>query len=134
MFVSNVERARTTGDARLVERLVANLVSNAVHHNVARGEVTVTTHDRGGHAVLTVTNTGPTIPPSELSRLFRPFQRGGAERSGGSGSGSDSHGLGLGLSIVDAIAQAHSATITTRAPSTGGLEIEVDFPAPATHT
>jgi signal transduction histidine kinase len=134
MFVTNVERARTTGDARLVERLVANLVSNAVHHNVARGEVTVTTHDRGGHAVLTVTNTGPTIPPSELSRLFRPFQRGGAERSGGSGSGSDSHGLGLGLSIVDAIAQAHSATITTRAPSTGGLEIEVDFPAPATHT
>jgi signal transduction histidine kinase len=115
--------AGTTGDPRLVERLVANLVGNAVRYNVPQGRVTIETDTRAGRAVFTVTNTGPQIPPAELTRLFRPFQRLDAHRS------SDADGLGLGLSIVDAVAQAHSATIAARPGSDGGLQIEVAFPA-----
>jgi signal transduction histidine kinase len=124
-FETTLEPAQTTGDPRLVERLVANLLSNAVRHNVPGGTVTVDTRTRAGRAVVAVTNTGPTIPPSELARLFGPFQRLDADRA------SDADGFGLGLSIVDAIAQAHSATIAARSRPDGGLQVEVDFPAGA---
>ena len=124
-FDTRLEPARTTGDPRLVERLVANLVGNAVRYNVPRGRVTVETDTRAGRAVLTVANTGPQIPPAELARLFRPFQRLHADRT------TDADGLGLGLSIVDAVARAHAATITTRPGPDGGLEVEVDFPPAA---
>jgi signal transduction histidine kinase len=115
--------AHTTGDARLVERLVANLVGNAVRHNDPGGYVTVTTETVGARAVFTVTNSGPKISPAELPRLFRPFQRLNIDRT------ADTPGLGLGLSIVDAIARAHGATISTAAGEQGGLRIEVAFPA-----
>ena len=119
--------AHTTGNPRLVERLVANLLSNAIHHNVAGGNISLTTETRDGRAVLTVANTGPKIPASELERIFQPFQRlGPARTNNGHGLG-----LGLGLSIVQAIADAHEATITTRAPADGGLYIEISFPAAA---
>ncbi len=120
---TTLDEARTTGDPRLVERLVANLLSNAVRHNVPGGRVTIDTHTESGRAVLTVSNTGPKIPSRDLSRLFRPFQRLTTGRAGNAG------GLGLGLSIVDAIAQAHNATITTVAQPDGGLSITVAFPA-----
>ena len=115
--------AQTAGNPRLVERLVANLLSNAIHHNVAGGSISLTTETRGGHAILTVANTGPKVPASELERIFRPFERLEAART------SNGQGLGLGLSIVQAIADAHEATVTTRAPADGGLHIEVSFPA-----
>jgi signal transduction histidine kinase len=120
---TRLDPARTTGDPRLVERLVANLLGNAVRYNVPNGRVTVETATRAGRAVLTVTNTGPRIPPTELARLFRPFQRLHADRP------TDADGLGLGLSIVDAVARAHSATIATHPGSGGGLRVEVGFPA-----
>jgi signal transduction histidine kinase len=115
--------APTTGNPRLVERLVANLLSNAIHHNMEGGSVSLTTDTRDGHAVLTVANTGPKIPASELERIFLPFQRLDPART------SNGHGLGLGLSIVQAIADAHEATVTTSAPADGGLRIEISFPA-----
>jgi signal transduction histidine kinase len=114
--------AHTTGNPRLVERLVANLLSNAVKHNVVGGHVHLTTETRGGHVVLTVANTGPMIPASELERIFQPFQRLDPART------NDNHGLGLGLSIVQAIADAHEATVATEAQSDGGLRIQVSFP------
>jgi signal transduction histidine kinase len=118
-----IQPAHTTGNPRLVERLVANLVSNAVDHNIDGGNVSVATGSRDGHAVLTVANTGPKIPASELERIFQPFQRLEPART------NNGRGLGLGLSIVRAIADAHDATITTEAPAAGGLRIEVSFPA-----
>jgi signal transduction histidine kinase len=120
-FDVSIDPAHTTGNPRLVERLVANLLGNAIQHNVENGSVSVTTETRGGRALLTVENSGPTIPPAELDRLFQPFQR-------LEGSRTNSHGLGLGLSIVSAIADAHDATITTDAPADGGLRIQVSFP------
>ena len=120
---ASLEPAHTSGNPRLVERLVANLVGNAVHHNVPGGSVDLATETRDGHAVLTVANTGPTIPSSELERLFQPFQRLDTTRT----TGTD--GFGLGLSIVRAIADAHDATIETEAPAEGGLRIRVSFRA-----
>jgi signal transduction histidine kinase len=113
---------RTSGDKRLGERLLANLVDNAARYNVPNGRIEVATSTRAGSAVLTVLNTGPIVAPADLDRLYQPFQRLDAERNG------DQDGLGLGLSIVHAIATAHGATVATRARSNGGLEIEVTFP------
>jgi signal transduction histidine kinase len=111
------------GDKLLTGRLVANLIGNAVRHNVADGSVEVSTAARDGRAVLTVANTGPAVPPEAVGRLFQPFRRLDGRRV------RHDSGHGLGLSIVDAIASAHSATVTARARTGGGLSIEVTFPA-----
>jgi signal transduction histidine kinase len=118
--VVRLEPARTAGDPELLERLVANLVSNAVRHNVVGGRIEVATRTRTGRSVLTVVNTGPLVPAAELQRLFQPFQR----LSSNSGDG-----VGLGLAIVQAIAEVHNATVTAQARPGGGLGIDVAFTA-----
>jgi signal transduction histidine kinase len=118
-----LEPARTTGDPQLIERLVANLVANAVRHNVPGGRLEVGSYTRAGRAIFTIANTGPLIPASELTRLFQPFQRLGSH------PGPAADGAGLGLAIVQAIATAHDAIVTARARTDGGLEVDVAFPA-----
>jgi signal transduction histidine kinase len=115
--------ALTPGDPRLIERLVANLVDNALRHNTPGGRVAITTGTRAGHAVVTVTNTGAAVPAAQIGRLFQPFQRLDADRTGAPG------GLGLGLSIIAAIANAHGADLSARPRTGGGLKVEVGFPA-----
>jgi signal transduction histidine kinase len=116
--------AWTTGDPHLVESLVANLVDNALRHNLPGGWVEIATATTAGRAHLTVRNTGPLIPPSELERLFQPFQQYGRERI------RSADGYGLGLAIVRAIADAHGATLAPRARPDGGLDVDVSFPSP----
>jgi signal transduction histidine kinase len=115
--------ARVTGDPRLAERLVHNLVDNAIRYNQRAGRIGITAGTRNGRAVLAVTNTGPPVPPTEVDRLFQPFQRLSPNR------GSHADGTGLGLSIVKAIADAHQATITAAPQPHGGLNIMVSFPS-----
>lgn len=122
-FATALEPARTSGDQRLVERLVANLVDNAVHYNVPGGRVEISTGTHSGRAVLTVANTGPAVPDTKIDRLFQPFERLENGRTG------NSNGNGLGLSIVQAIATAHGAAVTARPREGGGLEIETSFEA-----
>jgi signal transduction histidine kinase len=114
--------APALGDARLAERLAANLVDNAVRHNVTHGIIQVSTGIRAGHAVLSVRNTGPVIPGDQVGRLFQPFQR-SANRTG------TGDGLGLGLSVVAAIAEAHGAWLQAEALAGGGLGVQAGFPA-----
>jgi signal transduction histidine kinase len=119
---ADIETAILDGDPLLVQQLVTNLIDNAVRHNVPGGDVRVATGTSDGQAVLSVTNSGPVIPPAEVDRLFQPFQRFGprpARRDGG-------HGLGL--SIVHAIATSHGATVAARALPGGGLAVDVTFP------
>jgi signal transduction histidine kinase len=118
---ASLDPAPGTGDPRLVERLVANLVDNAVRHNVPGGIVRIATGVHAGRAVLSVGNSGHRIPPAELDRILQPFQQGGESRAG------HGNGHGLGLSIVNAIAAAHDATLSLRPPAEGGLEVEVGF-------
>jgi signal transduction histidine kinase len=111
------------GDRLLAERLVANLVGNAVRHNVVGGKVEISTATRDGRAVLAVANTGAPIPPEAVARLFHPFARLDGRRL------RLDNGHGLGLSIVRAISAAHGASIIAHARRGGGLSIEVTFPA-----
>jgi signal transduction histidine kinase len=116
--------APTAGSPQLAEQLTANLIDNALRHNVPAGQVEVATGTQGSRAVLVVANTGPPVPATTINMLFQPFQQLTADRT------SRSEGLGLGLSIVQAIADAHDATITARPRPEGGLFIEVSFPDP----
>jgi signal transduction histidine kinase len=117
--------APASGDPRLAERLVANLVDNALRHNMPGGRVEVVTGSSVGGSVLSVINTGPVVPAEAVGRLLQPFQRLGADRTG------HGEGVGLGLSIVQAIAQAHGANLVIRPQTAGGLRAEVTFPRPA---
>ena len=100
-----LEPAPIAGDARLLERLIANLIDNAIRHNTPAGHVEIATGTRDRHLFVSIANSGPTIPPEEIGRLFQPFQRLGAERTG------HNTGHGLGLSIVQAIAKAHQGEL-----------------------
>jgi signal transduction histidine kinase len=114
--------AQAVGDSRLIESLVANLVDNALRHNIPDGDIAISTRTVGGRAALSISNTGPVIRPEDIDRLFQPFQQVSAERV------RQGAGHGLGLTIVRAISDAHGATITARPGSGGGLDIEVLFP------
>jgi signal transduction histidine kinase len=119
--------APTEGDPQLLERLVGNLVENAVRHNVDGGWVRVRTGTDSGDGVaasawLSVANTGAEIAHGEVEQLFQPFRRGGTARTG-------SRGAGLGLSIVRAVAAAHGGVVSATPRSGGGLEVTVRLPA-----
>jgi signal transduction histidine kinase len=119
---ADIQPAILDGDPLLVQQLAANLIDNAVRHNIPGGDIQVATRTSRAGAVLSVTSAGQVIPAAEVDRLFQPFQRLGprpARRDGG-------HGLGL--SIVRAIATAHAATITAQPRPGGGLAIDVTFP------
>jgi signal transduction histidine kinase len=119
---ASLQPAALDGDPLLVQQLVTNLIDNAVRHNIPGGDIRVTTGTSHAAAIVSVTNSGPVIPPAEVDRLFQPFQRLGPRPA------RDGHGLGL--SIVRAIATAHAATITARPRPAGGLAIDVTFPPP----
>jgi signal transduction histidine kinase len=113
------------GDPVLLERLVQNLVENAVRHNLASGgrvSAATTTMDDGS-ARLIVTNTGPVVPPYEVPALFEPFHRIREERGRGG-----TPGVGLGLSIVRAVARAHRGEVTAVPREGGGLIVTVTLP------
>jgi signal transduction histidine kinase len=115
--------ASVLGDPALVQRLVANLVGNAVRYNRPHGwiELECATSPRG--TTLRVANSGPVVPAEAVEGLFEPFHRLGSERVADNGH------YGLGLSIARAIATAHGATITAEARPEGGLSVTVAFPA-----
>jgi signal transduction histidine kinase len=121
---TTIRPAPLDGDPRLIERLVTNLIANGLGHNVAGGQVQVSTAVIDGRATLSVTNTGPVIPPGEIDRLFQAFQRLDPSRT----HHTDGHGLGL--SIVRAITDAHGATITAQPRPEGGLTVTVTFAPP----
>ncbi|HEX4033702.1 MAG TPA: ATP-binding protein [Solirubrobacteraceae bacterium] len=116
--------APTVGDPRLIERLIANLIDNAIHHNSAGGLIEIATRTSDGRALVSISNSGALVPPEEVERLFEPFQRLGNART------RHDNGYGLGLSIVHAIADTHGAKLSATALPQGGLSVEVSFPPP----
>jgi signal transduction histidine kinase len=108
------------GEDVLLERLLTNLVQNAIKYNYKGGEVHVVV---GRTPALIVANTGQPVPPDAVDELFEPFKRLGGDRIDHSG------GAGLGLAIVRSIVRAHGGTVAASAQHTGGLRIEVDLPA-----
>jgi signal transduction histidine kinase len=127
---ADLQPAPTSGDPVLLERLVQNLLENAVRHNVPSGWVAVRTETNGDWVSLTVSNTGPVVPRYEVETLFLPFRRLMAERA------SPERGFGLGLSIVRAVARAHGgvASAVPRDPDEGGgLDVTVTLPGIDSH-
>jgi signal transduction histidine kinase len=119
---TSLQPAPTDGDAALLERLIANLIDNAMHHNDDRGEVEIRTVGDAAGSLVSVSNTGPGIPAAEVERLFEPFERMGDRRA----AMTDGH-HGLGLSIVRAIAAAHGAAVSAQPLADGGLVVTVSF-------
>jgi signal transduction histidine kinase len=118
---ATLEPAIIYGDPVLAERLIANLVDNAVRYNHAGGDVWVCSRTTAGSSQLTVANTGPVISPADAGRIFQPFQR---------LSDRTSHdGFGLGLAIVASIAAIHGGTATARPRNGGGLSVTVTIPS-----
>jgi len=113
--------ALAAGDPRLLERMVGNLVENAVRHNVEGGWLHVRTLTDGAGAELVVDNSGPVVEPARAGELFDPFRRGGAARASG-------RGAGLGLSIVSAVVTAHRGSVSATPREGGGMRVEVQLP------
>jgi signal transduction histidine kinase len=118
---AKLDLAETVGDPQLLERMITNLVGNAVRHNEPGGWVRLRTGSTPGAAYAEIANSGPVIPDDKVAGLFEPFQR--MESRTGS-----SDGVGLGLSIVRSVATAHHATVTARSQPGGGLAISVVIP------
>jgi signal transduction histidine kinase len=121
---SALEPAPAVGDPVLVERLVANLIDNAVRHNVADGWVEVSTGDSDGMAFISVANGGPVIEETEVASLFEPFRRLCPHQGPGAPSG-----VGLGLSIVQSVVAAHHGQLSARPQAGGGLAVLILLPA-----
>jgi signal transduction histidine kinase len=121
LLTVDAEPAVVNGDAGLLERLIFNLVDNAVAHNCGGGFAEVRVEPRGDAAALTVTNTGPHVPDESVGLLTEPFHRLDRRR--------DRRGAGLGLSIVRAVAAAHGGRLELSARPDGGLVADVELPA-----
>ena len=107
------------GVAKLIRRSVRNLLENA--HRYADGEVTLTLVQKDGHAVITVRDQGPGVPPDQQQRIFEPFYRlpGASERDGG---------VGLGLALVKSIALRHGGSVSCTNATGGGACFEIRLP------
>ena len=119
-----LHHAQVTGDRVLLERLVSNLIDNAVKHNVTGGWVLARTRTDAGSAELTVANGGEHIPADQVTGLFEPFRR----LSGRTGN---RPGTGLGLSIVSSVANAHGGHAQAHARPDGGLDVQITLSATA---
>jgi signal transduction histidine kinase len=117
----DVEPAHTVGDPYLLERLIGNLVENAVRHNVDGGWLRLSCGETTDRAWLHVANGGAVIPQSDVEGLFEPFRRGGKGRTA-------SRGAGLGLAIVRLIVEAHHGRVQAAAPPFGGLALRIELP------
>jgi signal transduction histidine kinase len=117
---TTLDDAPVTGDAVLLERLVANLLDNAERYNIAGGTVAISTTTHDATSVLRVVNTGAVVPADMVERLFLPFTR--------LDDLTRHDGFGLGLALVSSITAIHGGSVDATAVPAGGLDITVRVP------
>ena len=121
--VDGIHGGAVHGSPERLQRVLFNLIQNAIHHTPTDGSVTVRTERNGDGIDIEVADTGPGIPREHRDRVFEPFYRGDAARSGDGGSG-------LGLAISQAIVEAHGGRIWIEdAPV--GTKVRFHLPTPA---
>lgn len=116
---SDLAEQTVIGEAPLVERLITNLVGNAIKYNDKGGSVSIRVTAPGR---FVVDNTGPQVAQPDVARLFEPFRRASGDRLDHSG------GVGLGLTIARSIVAAHAGQIEAHANPDGGLTVSVELP------
>jgi signal transduction histidine kinase len=128
---TQLEPTAVRGDATLLERLIANLLSNVERYTPAGGDVSITTRLDSQRALVEVENAGPILSDEDVANALRRFHRrpggDGAVRADARGGLHVSHGVGL--AVVQSIAQAHGAVLHARPRAEGGLRAVVSFPA-----
>jgi signal transduction histidine kinase len=116
----SLQPAIVDGDAILLERLIVNLLDNALRYNDSCGRVWIYVESADSFARLTVANTGPAVPPESAAQLLEPFRR--------LNNRTTRDGFGLGLAIVSSIATVHHGTVNVHTRPGGGLSVEVILP------
>ena len=112
--------AETPGEARLLRRMIRNLLENAQKHGAPPVEIAVAS-DASGGVRISVQDRGPGLPEAERERVFAPFYR-------PPGAGEGSGGWGLGLALVRQIAASHGGTVRCDARDGGGSVFVVALP------
>lgn len=123
LFVTADRDVFVRADAALLERVVDNLIGNALKYTA--GAVTVRVARRGNDAILEVEDRGPGISETEREKIFARFVRGT--------TAAGTNGLGLGLSLVSEIAKWHGGEASVDSVQGGGSRFRITLPlAPAT--
>jgi len=112
------ELPEVMADRRRMAQVLGNLLTNALRYTPSGGRVTLSAAVSEGTVQVTVTDTGPGIPPKDLPFIFERFWRGEKSRSRTGG------GAGLGLAIAKHLVQAHGGEIGVESPSTEGLKMD----------
>jgi two-component system phosphate regulon sensor histidine kinase PhoR len=112
------------GDPAGLHDLLRNLLENAINYSPEGGVVTMASHRRGESIVITVSDQGPGIPETDLSRVFERFYRVDKARSRGD---RDPGGTGLGLAIVKHLVELHGGRVTAANGRGGGAVFTVEF-------
>lgn len=115
---------KVAADPALLERMVANLISNALRYSPISQPVEVTARSTGACVVVTVSDRGPGLEAAQADEVFSAFHGVGAQSDGGSG---------LGLAIVKGFAEAMGIDVALRARAEGGLAAELSIPTWSEH-
>ena len=110
-----------SGAAVALERVFANIVTNAIKFTPSGGSITIRSDLRGNEVVVTIADTGPGIHIEERATIFEKYRTGGS-RGGGEGTG-------LGLFIVKSLVETHNGRVAIDCPESGGTEVIVFLPA-----
>lgn len=121
---TDLEEVDVDADATRIRQIAANLLSNALKFTPGGGEVRVTLRRDGHDALVTVSDTGPGIPPAELPRVFDRFFRGRGVRPRGSG---------IGLTVARELVLAHGGEIRVTSEPGHGARFEIRLPNPSLH-
>jgi heavy metal sensor kinase len=102
---------RVNGDRRKIQRVVANLLDNAIKYTPPGGTITITIEIKAQNARVEISDTGIGISANDIPHIFERFYRGDKSRS--------TSGSGLGLSLARAVIQAHGGDITAKSTAHG---------------
>jgi two-component system, OmpR family, sensor kinase len=121
-----IEEAHVRGRASELERVLRNLLDNALAHSPDGTSIALDVSATDRAVRIAVTDEGPGVPAADRERIFEPFFRGGAQRA------TERGGVGLGLAIVCEIVRAHGGSVSLAdRPEGAGARFEVELPGAA---